>query len=120
MFDILELVGRVDHLRDLELTGVSVAANWLSRRVISLKQQIHPAWEYSGTSDPTREVETEIPLPVMTRCLHELFQDHSTWQVSDTVKIYSLNLPRDSVSTRHTSLHIPNDSDLTLHILCRL
>ena len=67
-------------------------------------QQVHPAWEYSGPSDPTREVENVIPISVLTRCLHEMFEDSSTWQVPNAVKIHNLSLPRDPVSIQHTFL----------------
>ena len=78
MPDIRELVAKVEALDRLRLMGVGVAANWLGCQVIPLKQQVHPAWEYSDPSDPTREVADEIPPSVMERCLRELFQDCST------------------------------------------
>ena len=78
MPDIWELVAKVETLDRLGLTGVGVAANWLGRRVIPLKLQIHPAWEYSGPTDPTREVADEIPPSVMERCLRDMFQDYGT------------------------------------------
>jgi hypothetical protein len=37
------------------VTRVTVVANWLTRRVIPLKKQVHPGWEYSDLNDPTRE-----------------------------------------------------------------
>jgi len=43
MLDIRELVAKVETLDRLGLTGVGVTANWLGRRVIPLKQEVHPA-----------------------------------------------------------------------------
>ena len=43
MDDVLELAKKIRHLSQLGLIGVGVAASWLSRRVIPLKQQVHPS-----------------------------------------------------------------------------
>ena len=98
MPDVLELATKVCHLTSLGLTGVIVIANWLRRRVIPLKQQVHPAWEYSGLSDPTREYPEEIPGPTLERYLREMFQDYSTWAVPESVTVYDLVTPRPQVS----------------------
>jgi hypothetical protein len=35
------------------LTGVYMVTHWLAHRVMPLKKQVHPGWEYSGAQDPT-------------------------------------------------------------------
>ena len=69
MDDVLELAKKIRHLSQLGLTGVGVAASWLSRRVIPLKQQVHPSWEYSGSTDPTWETTEGITMAGLEQCL---------------------------------------------------
>jgi hypothetical protein len=45
---VTALASRVSKLKELGLIRVSVAANWLVRRVTPLKKQVHPGWEYNG------------------------------------------------------------------------
>jgi hypothetical protein len=49
------LVSRVNELINLCLTSVGVVANWLIHRVIPLKRQVHPRWEYYRFHIPTSE-----------------------------------------------------------------
>jgi hypothetical protein len=60
-----------------------VAAHWLSRRVIPLKKQVHPGWEYSGLEDPTRETNVKITLEHLVKLLEEMFQDTSSWPTDE-------------------------------------
>jgi hypothetical protein len=50
---VVTLGNRVNDLKNQGLTGVYVATHWLARRVMPLKKQVHPGWEYSGVHDPT-------------------------------------------------------------------
>jgi hypothetical protein len=43
---VTALASRVSKLKELVLTGVSVAASWLVPQVMPLKNQVHPGWEY--------------------------------------------------------------------------
>jgi hypothetical protein len=45
----------VNDLKKQGLTDVCVVTDWLFRRVMPLKKQVHPGWEYCGVHDPTRE-----------------------------------------------------------------
>jgi hypothetical protein len=40
------LANRISVLKGIGLTGVGMVTNWLACRVIPLKKQIHPGWEY--------------------------------------------------------------------------
>ena len=86
MNDVLELSKKIKNLSQLYLTGVGVATSWLSHRVIPLKQQVHPSWEYSGTTELTRETAEGITIPTLERCLHEMFIDIRTWQLPSWVR----------------------------------
>jgi hypothetical protein len=48
------LTNKINALKEQGLTGVCVVAHWLARRVITLKKQVHPGWEFHGVQDPTR------------------------------------------------------------------
>jgi hypothetical protein len=52
-----------------------VAAHWLACRVVPLKKQVQPCWEYSGTQDPARETNEKITLEHLVKLLEEMFQD---------------------------------------------
>src|SRR5438105_15853675 len=41
--------------RDDGVNGVSVVINFLGRRVQPIKERVHPAFEYTGRGDMTRE-----------------------------------------------------------------
>jgi hypothetical protein len=57
---VIALANRVGELKELDLTGVSVATNWLVHRVTPLKKQLRPSWEYSDVQDLTREMSNTI------------------------------------------------------------
>ena len=37
------------------LNGISVVRNFLGRRIQPIKERVHPAYEYEGVQDATRE-----------------------------------------------------------------
>jgi hypothetical protein len=45
---VAALTNKINHLEDQGLRRVCVAAHWLAHRVLPLKKQIHPGWEYNG------------------------------------------------------------------------
>jgi hypothetical protein len=55
-----------------------VASHWLAHRVLHLKKQVHPGWEYSGLQDLTRETCEKITLEILVKHLEEIFQDTSS------------------------------------------
>jgi hypothetical protein len=42
-------------------------------RVMPLKKQVHPGWEYSGLDDPTRESMEKIRPSQLVKLLEEMF-----------------------------------------------
>jgi hypothetical protein len=57
---VTTLANRVNELKELSLTRVSVAANWLVCQVMLLKKQVHPGWEYSGVQDSILETSSNL------------------------------------------------------------
>jgi hypothetical protein len=74
---------------------------WLAHRVIPLKKQVHPSWEYSGSQDPTRKTTKKIGLDHVVKLLEEMFQNINSWLTDEQVCAYHIGLERDSV--RHPS-----------------
>jgi hypothetical protein len=66
-------------MKEHGLTRVCIATHWLARRVIPLKKQVHPDWEYSGVQDPTRETNEKITPERLVKLLQDMFQDTSSW-----------------------------------------
>jgi hypothetical protein len=52
MVQVEELLGMVDKR---QLDGLTIALNFIYRRVQPCKERVHPLYEYSGSGDPTRE-----------------------------------------------------------------
>jgi hypothetical protein len=68
---VAALTNKVNTLKEPCLIGVYVAAHWLARRVVPLKKQVHPYWEYSGTQDPARETNEKITSEHLVKLLEE-------------------------------------------------
>jgi hypothetical protein len=63
----------INDLKAWGLTRVCVAANWLARRVLPLKKQVHPGWEYNKFDNLTREVKDKIKSNQLVKLLEEMF-----------------------------------------------
>jgi hypothetical protein len=74
MSAVLALAERVSKLKQLKLTGVGVITNWLLRRVIPSKKQVHLGLEYSGIQDPTYESNHHIKMTQLEGLLGKMFQ----------------------------------------------
>jgi hypothetical protein len=72
------LASRVSELKGLGLIRVCMAANWLARRVIPLKKQVHPGLDCSGAQDPTQESGDNIEAKKLVELLGEMFQNTSS------------------------------------------
>jgi hypothetical protein len=96
--EVQALSAKVSQLKVLGLTGVSVVANWLARRVVPLKKQVHPGWEYYGPSIPTREDDRPLIESQLHRLLEEMFQSTDSWPIPKQVRPFNLSVARDVVS----------------------
>jgi hypothetical protein len=79
------------------LTRVYVAAHWLAHRVLPLKKQVHPCWEYSEVQDLTWETSDKITLEHLVKLLEEMFPDTSSWSTDEQVRSYHIRVERDPV-----------------------
>ena len=56
MKDMRILLVRLEAIKIVDqLSGVAVVKGFIKRRIQPIKEQNHPAYEYSGREDPTRE-----------------------------------------------------------------
>jgi hypothetical protein len=80
-----------------------VATHWLAHRVIPLKKQVHPGWEYRGLQDLARETTEKFTLNHLVKLLEEMFQNTSSRLTDEQVRSYHIEVERDPV--RHPSLN---------------
>jgi Ni,Fe-hydrogenase III component G len=93
-----------------------MASHWLAHRVLPLKKQVHPGWEYSGLQDSTRETSEKITLKILVKHLEEIFQDTYSWPTDEQVRSYHIGLERDPV--RHLCLYQYYYLLETLYLVC--
>jgi hypothetical protein len=74
-----------------------MAANWLAHRVMPLKKQVHPGWEYNGLQDPTRETSDTPGVSKVVKLLQEMFTNTSSWPPAEQVRAYHIGDERDPV-----------------------
>jgi hypothetical protein len=94
---VVAFTNKINLLKERDLTRVCVAAHWLARRVLPLKKQVHPGWEYNRFQDLTRETSDKITSEHMGKLLEEMFQDTSSWPTDEQVHSYHIGLERDPV-----------------------
>ena len=104
MTAVLSQVTRVNRYREMGLTGVMVVANWLIRRVIPLKEQSHPAWDYTGLDDSSCETSERLGEARLLALLGELFTDVTNWSLPDGVRVFNASV--DHCAVRHSLLVI--------------
>jgi hypothetical protein len=81
-----------------------MAANWLAHRMMPLKKQVHPRWEFSGFNDPTQEAFHNLRPSKMDELLQEMFQNICSWPTPKKVPYYHIGVGQDLV--RQFSLFI--------------
>ena len=74
-----------------------VATNWLIRRVIPLKEQSHPAWDYTGLDDSSCETSERLGEERLLVLLGELFTDTANWTLPDGVRVFNASVDRGAV-----------------------
>jgi hypothetical protein len=91
------MTNKINHLKEQGLTELYVATHWLAHRVLPLKKQVHPGWEYIGLLDLTWESREKITLELLVKHLEEIFQYTSRWPTDDQVRYYHIGVERDPV-----------------------
>lgn len=107
MSQVKELLRILRHMRP-KLDGVGVAMNFICRRIQPSKERVHPAYEYSGPGDITREAPEDIDRGDVYFRIGQLFGKNVKPDNVGQVKPFSLGNPPPLVSKITTvSIVIP-------------
>jgi hypothetical protein len=79
------------------VTGGSVARSFCRWLIQSIKDWVHPAYEYWGQSDPTREVNRKVSREKMAARVSQIYSGKA--QMKKYPKAYSLKRSADPVSS---------------------
>jgi hypothetical protein len=74
-----------------------MAGHWLAHRVMRVKKQVQPEWEYNGVHDPTRETFITHRPSKTLELLQYMFENTSSWPPVEQVRSYHLGVDRDPV-----------------------
>jgi hypothetical protein len=89
---VLELVSE---LKKQGVTGAAVARSFCRRMIQPIKDRVHPAYEYWGQSDPTREINRKVSKEEMAARVSQMYSGKV--KVKKCPKAHSLKRPADPV-----------------------
>jgi hypothetical protein len=77
------------------VTGAAVARSFCQQMIQPMKDRVHPAYEYWGQSDPTREVNRKVSKEEMAARVSQMCSGKV--KVKKCPKAHSLKRPADPV-----------------------
>jgi hypothetical protein len=77
------------------VTGAAVAWSFYRRMIQPIEDRVHPAYEYCGQSDPTREVNRKVSKEEMAARVSQMYSVKV--KVKKCPKAHSLKRPTDPV-----------------------
>jgi hypothetical protein len=89
---VLELVS---DMKERGVTGAAVVRSFYRRMIQPMKDRVHPACEYCGQSDPTREVNRKVSKEEMAAGVSQMYSGKV--KVKKCPKAHSLKRPADPV-----------------------
>jgi hypothetical protein len=89
---VLELVG---DMKKRGVTRATVARSFCRRMIQPIKNRVHPAYEYWGQSDPTREANRKVFKEEMAARVSQMYSGKV--KVKKCPKAHSLKRPADPV-----------------------
>jgi hypothetical protein len=105
--DLKDLKGVLELVSDMKkrgVTGAAVARSFCWRMIQPIKDRVHPAYEYCGQSDPTREVTHKVCKEEMAARVSQMYSGkvkvnkcpkaHSLKRSADPVRSWDLPLGR--------------------------
>jgi hypothetical protein len=96
--DLGDLKGDLELVGDMKKRGVTeaaVARSFCRRMIQPIKDRVHPAYEYWGQSDPTREVNRKVPKEEMVVRVSQMYSGKV--KVKKYPKAHSLKRATDPV-----------------------
>jgi hypothetical protein len=97
-WDLKELepvLGLISELKKQGVTGATVARSFCRRMIQPIKDRVHPAYEYVGQLDPTREVNRKVSKEEVAARVSQMYAGRV--KVKKCPKAYSLKRPADPV-----------------------
>jgi hypothetical protein len=89
------VLGLISELKKQGVTRATVARSFCRRMIQPIKDRVHPAYEYVGQSDPTREVNRKVSKEEMEARVSKIYAGRV--KVKKFQKAYSLKRPADPV-----------------------
>jgi hypothetical protein len=96
--ELKDLKGVLELVSDMKgrgVTGAAVARSFCRRMIQLIKDRVHPAYEYCGQSDPTREVNRKVSKEEMAARVSDIYSGKV--KVKKCPKEHSLKRPADPV-----------------------
>jgi hypothetical protein len=96
--DLEDLKGVLELVSDLKkqgVTGAAVARSFCRRMIQPIKDRVHPAYEYCGQSDPTREVNRKVSKEEMAARFSHMYSGKV--KVKKCLKAHLLKRPADPI-----------------------
>jgi hypothetical protein len=85
----------VNNMKKCGVTGVVAARSFCQRMIQPIKDRVHPAYEYWGQSDPTREVSRKVSKEEMAARVSQMYSGKV--KVKKCPKAHSLKRSADLV-----------------------
>jgi hypothetical protein len=89
---VLELVS---NMKNRGVTGAAVERSFCRRMIQLIKDRVHPAYEYCGQSDPTREVNRKVSKEEMAARVSHMYSGKV--KVTKCLRAHSLKRSADPV-----------------------
>jgi hypothetical protein len=96
--DLEDLEGVLELVSDMKkqgVTGAAVASSFSRWMIQSIKDRVHPAYEYWGQSDPTREVNRKVSKEDMAARISQMYSGKV--KIKKCPKVHSLKSSADLV-----------------------
>jgi hypothetical protein len=96
--DLKELEGVLELVGDMKkrgMTKAAVARSFCQRMIQPIKDRVHPAYEYWGQSNPTREVNRKVSREEMAARVSQMYSGKV--KVKNCPKAHSLKRSTDPV-----------------------
>jgi hypothetical protein len=96
--DLDDLKGVLELVNDMKkrgVTGAAVASSFCQQMIQPIQDRVHPAYEYWGQSDPTREVYRKVSKEEMSARVSQMYSGKV--KVKKCPKAHSLKRPADMV-----------------------
>ena len=97
MGQVNDLLEMIEVKKRQGVSGLGVVTNFIYRRVNPIKERVHPAYEFTGLGDPTRESDARWELDALSDRLRSLFASDVVLDMTGHPKPYSLDHPADEV-----------------------